>query len=75
MGEARPAPLPAREGGIAAPGEAPPAVDETTPEGELAPTEVEAESEQEPESGDFLELDRKGEKCKVSKEEVKRLAQ
>lgn len=53
---------------------APPEAEQATPEGELAPEEIEQETPTEPE-GEWLELDRKGEKRKVSKEEAKRLAQ
>jgi hypothetical protein len=53
---------------------APEAAVEATPEGELAPSDIETE-EPAPQEGEWLELDRKGEKRKVSKEEAKRLAQ
>jgi hypothetical protein len=54
--------------------EAPPEA-EALPEGELSPDELGLESEAEPTDGEWLELDRKGERRKVSKEEAKRLAQ
>jgi hypothetical protein len=54
--------------------EQPEVAEEATPEGELAPDDIQVEEPTEPE-GEWLELDRKGEKRKVSKEEAKRLAQ
>lgn len=54
--------------------DAPQAADEATPEGELNPDDIGGD-EPASEEGDWLELDRKGEKRKVSKEEAKRLAQ
>lgn len=50
------------------------AAPETLPEGELAADDIQTEEAPEPE-GEWLELDRKGERRKVSKEEAKRLAQ
>lgn len=45
------------------------------PEGELAPEETQDDTVETAPEGDWLELDRKGEVRKVSKEEAKRLAQ